>query len=185
MKKLRQSLIIFAGQLLFASALTLTASHVGYSQKAPTQVTVTNTSSQPVPVIGTVNIGSAIHVQPVIPDQFFNNTWNFSPYHLEQIVSSDQGGTNYAITSVTATNFATEGADVYIYAYTGDNPAPLPCVSGAYRIPGPHIYLLPYQTVHLTFPQPYVFQTKSAPYEYQCVSSVGGAATISVVGYKF
>lgn len=182
----KQSLAIFAGQLLFAGALTLIAPQVEYSQKAPTPVKVTNTSSEPVPVNGTVNIGNTLQIRPAIPEQAFSKTWDLGyPSTGTQIVSRDSAGTNYAITSFTVTNYGSVTSGGSLNGWFGDRLTDDNCYNpdNATPVLGPVVYVPPGQTIHVTFPQPFVL--RAMPGANSCLTIRGLNMLVSVVGYRF
>jgi hypothetical protein len=127
-----------------------------------------------------VNVANTTSVQPAIPAGAFSVV--LTTTGAGQLVSGpDPAGTNYAITSVT---FRNEGAspelgtlDAFYGATTAD------CLSGAYQIVfGPRAVIPAGDTVHLSFPQPFVMTAATAG--AACLLQGGNVAS-TVVGYRF
>ncbi len=167
----------------------------------PTQnVNVVNT---PLPVQGTVNVGNFPATQPVSGSVTISGTpsvrvtgtvqaqtsipaeaFSVVQFHSTSSVISgpDSAGTNYAITSVTFANPESSAKESFLsvaYGSTSDcvHFSPLLAV-----IDGPHAEVPANGTVHLSFPQPFIFATQ--PGAASCLMFSAETDT-TVVGYKF
>ena len=166
---------------VFAVAGVLITLILPISTHAQKDVKVTNSPSEPVPVTGTVSVGNVVEFKLVIPVGAFSK--RTTELGLFQVVSGpDTEGTSYAITSMTVTNrgSATTAASLNgMWGNTND------CIAfdGLQVSLGPIVELAPGQTIHLSFPQPFVLSAK--PGAVSCLRGNSLGATFTVVGYRF
>jgi hypothetical protein len=171
MKDLERRFISVVCQLIVLGAGILLTPCSNYGQKTPSptpSVKVVNSPSEPVPVIGsvsvtnpvsvsgTVNLGNTVSFKLVIPDGAFS-TWT------ELVSGPDPAGTNYAITSITARNDGTNSTFVRLEAFYGTvtNSCLFDWSTGnGETILGPPVFVPAGQTIHLTFPQPYILKAQ-------------------------
>jgi hypothetical protein len=136
-------------------------------------VKVVNTSAEALPVAGSIDVANIVRTRPVVPQSGFS----FTSAIMEEI-SQDPAGTNYAVTSLTATNFDPSNvAQVGLKIHE--------CPDGAAQAIGPRVLVHPNETVHLTFPQAYVFRSHDSETGQVCLTVDGNGTYVSVVGYKF
>ena len=171
MKDIERRLNVFAFQILIFGMVVLLHLQFSYGQKTPSptpNVKIVNTSEEPVPVTGsvnvsnpvivsgTVNLGNTVSFKLVIPDGAFST-------FTELVSGPDPAGTNYAITSITARNDGTNPTFVQLQTFYGAvrNSCLFDWTTGnGDTFIGPSIYVPAGQTVHLTFPQPYIMKAQ-------------------------
>ena len=170
MPKLKQSLIAFASALALVGVVTLVAPR-------PTQGQKPNESAGPAKPVQVVNVAQT---QAAVPPGAFSVVTG-----VGVVSGADPEGTSYAITSVTVANTssgpttATLGA---VWGETGD------CTSfggGTSHAAGPKVTVPAGETVHLSFPQPFVLSAGPGAAACLRASLGGGNAAITVVGYRF
>jgi hypothetical protein len=127
-----------------------------------------------------VTVANTATVQAAIPAGAFSVV--LTTTGAGQVVSGpDPAGTNYAITSVTFRNGGSSPELGTLDGFYGATIAD--CLSGAYQtVFGPRAVIPPGDTVHLSFPQPFVIKAASAG--AACLLQGGNVAS-TVVGYKF
>jgi hypothetical protein len=107
--------------------------------------------------------------------------------HGENVIALDPAGTSYAITSLTISN-PTENS-IGLGGVSGNFGDTNDCQSFLGQppaiAPGPIISIPAGQTVHLSFPQPFVISPE--PGRTSCLVTTGGGqnANYTVVGYRF
>lgn len=196
MKKLEQYLIVFAGQVILFGAVVLLTPDSGHGQPPPSpgpptqNVKVVNTPSEPVPVTGsvnvsnpvtvsgTVNVGNTVLFRPVIPEGAFS-IWG--PTSI--ISGPDPAGTSYAITSLTAVNFGSSLATGGIFGVWKSSGTS--CSIGGNVGTGPRVFVQAGQTVHLTFPQPFILPAEEGSISCLIPDNPQGTLNFTVVGYRF
>lgn len=97
----------------------------------------------------------------------------------------DPEGTDYAITSSTVTNGTPETRTAQFAVIRG---ASSNCQNATSITAGPIVQIPPGETVHLSFPQPFVFPAESPGLSCLIITgmqSAIGANSVTVVGYKF
>ena len=173
---------LFFAALFAAALVALFSNSPAYAQApkaAPTQnVKVVNAPNEPVPVTGTVSVGNTVETRAGIP------SGAFSVVSSGGLVSGpDPEGTSYAITSVTVANSSSTSVQALldgVYATTSD------CTNftGASITRGPRVRVPAGETVHLSFPQPFVLSAR--PGEAACLLTGGAGAdvTFTLVGYR-
>jgi|SoiMethySBSTD1v2_1073268.scaffolds.fasta_scaffold370919_2 hypothetical protein len=118
----------------------------------------------------------------------FSITMFSVPDQLVQVVSGpDPQTTNYAITSFTVTNQSeNETATVLISGSWGSNTTDCVVSPGA-DVPGPQVTVRAGETVHLSFPQPFVLSALPGTVSCLRLGNFGSDAplTYMVVGYRF
>jgi hypothetical protein len=97
------------------------------------------------------------------------------------LIAPDPEGPSYAITSFTVTNGASTPARTQLSALFGSPD----CGVAQSFIAGPQVRVLPGETVHLVFPQPFVFSAKPGLNSCLRVDVPAPPIEFSVVGYKF
>ena len=131
-------------------------------------VLVGNTADNPVPVkqqgTADVNVTNTLGVRPAVPAGAFSVVPSGS---LFLVSGPDPAGTGYAITSFTVNNPTDTPKIVDVFAAYG-NTNDCETFSGAPGIPlaGPRVVVPTGDTVHLDFPQPFVFTVGEAPRVY-------------------
>jgi hypothetical protein len=133
-------------------------------------------------VAGSVTVANAPKVQVAIP------TGQFSEYVISTpwtVAGPDPAGTNYAITSVTFTNEGNAPAFGDLEALYGTTSDCETFSSQVRSVLGPVAQVLPGDTVHLDFPQPFVMNAASGA--NACLIAESGSAGVRgvVVGYRF
>ena len=187
--------ITFVRPLMLLTAVLLSTPADSPGQSSPTaratpppvDVTVVNTRSQPVPVIGTVNVGNTLTFRPAVPEGAFSV--QPEPRVAARISGRDAVGSRYAITSLTVENTGTLPARGVLVATYGDlSPeCEFADVETGLSVVGPGASVLPGDTVHLTFPQPFILSPPSGPSCLLAVTVAGSATGLrfTVVGYRF
>jgi hypothetical protein len=97
------------------------------------------------------------------------------------LIAPDPEGPSYAITSFTVTNGASTPARTQLSALFGT----VDCGASQSFSGGPQVRVLPGETVHLVFPQPWVFSAKPGLNSCLRVDVPGPPIEFSIVGYKF
>ena len=97
------------------------------------------------------------------------------------LIAPDPQGPSYAITSFTVTNGASTPARTQLTALFGTPD----CGVAQSFSSGPHIRVLPGETVQLVFPQPWIFSAKPGLNSCLRVDVPGPPIEFSIVGYKF
>jgi hypothetical protein len=155
MKHLRNSLVVFAGVLVVAGVITffIPSRTKGMSNDVPKSAF----SLRVIPLLE----GTAIVSGP------------------------DPEGTSYAITSLTVTNLneLAAGSLVTMRVIRGDTTDCFAFQGSVSVTDGPFVIVPAGETVHLSFPQPFVFSTQ--PGAATCLRLEGTSHPITVVGYKF
>jgi hypothetical protein len=176
MKHIKNSLVVFAVVLAVTAVGTFFIPSFTHGQPPTTaqkDVKVINSPSEPVPVTGTVSVGNVVGFHPVIPAGAFSVS-RFG----EAIVSGpDPAGTSYAITSLTIANTnESASAGLTISGAWGDD-----CVF-AFSPAGIFVPVPAGDTIHLSFPQPFVLSAQPG-----AVSCLKGSSSIhyTVIGYRF
>jgi hypothetical protein len=159
MKHLRNSLVVFAAVLAGTGVVTfLIPSH-------------TRGSSNDVPKT------AFSVVKPSPPDTV-----------VTVISGPDAGGTSYAITSLTVTNQSeSDSANVLMQGSWGFNPTDC-VVSPGESLLGPQVKVPAGQTVHVSFPQPFVLSARPGAISCLRIGNVSGefpSLVYIVVGYRF
>jgi hypothetical protein len=152
MKHLKNSLIVFAGLLVLGGVVT-------FFVPSLTKGMASNSTKQT------------------------DGAFSFFVLDGEGPIRQDPAGTSYAITSLTISNTRETYIVTGVHGNFGDTDD---CKSFFGQPPegqaGPIILVPAGQTVHLSFPQPFVISPK--PGRTSCLVT-GAAATYTVVGYKF
>jgi hypothetical protein len=130
--------------------------------------------SNPVTVSGTVNVGNTVLFRPALPERAFS----VSPSGVS-FIFRDEGTTSYAITSLTAYNPGSVTESVTLFGRIANFNQP--CEQALFAAIGPTVYARPGETVHLTFPQPYIVRI---PGPFACLTQ-DGDLLLTLVGYKF
>ena len=183
MKHLKNSLIVFAAVLAVTGLVTFSIPSLTQGQqsenatKKTEDVRVVNSPSEPVPVTGTVNVGNTVQFRSAIPAGAFS----LSTTGEALLSGPDPEGTSYAITSLTLANGSVEGpSSAFLFASWSDTD----CSSPSHLQNGPVVQMRPGETVHLSFPQPYIFTAQ--PGAFSCLRINGGIfVEVTVVGYRF
>ena len=185
--------VLLALLLIVLSALlgaTVLRDQIAVAASPFTNVIVGNTADNPVPVKqqGTADVNvtnDALSVQPAVPAGAFSVV----PSGLLLLVSGpDPSGTGYAITSFTISNDNDTPKHVRLQAkYLASNDCAGFGGTPAVTIEGPNAVVPAHATVHLDFPQPYIFAPRS---ETVACLVVGGDASgladdTTVIGYRF
>ena len=153
----------------------------------PIDAKIVNTEAEPVPVTGTLTVGNTVNTQIAIPAGAFSAVNQGTG--VLSLSGPDPAGTSYAITSITVAN--SNGTSILsgINALWGSLLDPGHCTgagSGVVGI-GPFVRVPPGETVHITFPQPFILRYQPFyPGPASCLT-IGSAAneTVTVVGYRF
>jgi hypothetical protein len=111
-----------------------------------------------------------------VPKSAFNIVTN-----EDVLIAPDPEGPSYAITSFTVTNGASTPARTQLSALFGTPD----CGVAQSFSAGPQVRVLPGETVHLVFPQPWVFSAKPGLNSCLRVDLPGPPIEFSIVGYKF
>lgn len=154
--------------MVAATALLLTT---GWGQAAAatvTQVFVTNTTKNPVPVTGSVSTRPATSTPWVnrVPASAGSYTELFAP---------PPGKTTLALTSLTSANFSTGMVEVQLYRFFGSACTGTVVVVDDVAVP-------PTATVHQDFPQPIVIAPGGSSWSLCIEIPPGNGATLTAVG---
>ena len=215
MKNSEPWLIVFAGQVILFGAVVLLTPYSGHGQPPPgpgqpTQnVKVVNTESEPMPVTGSVNVlnpvtvsgsvnvsnpvtvsgtvdvGNTVLFKSVIPDGAFSFSVPGQPLRIS---GPDPAGTSYAITSMTVLNNANSGlAFAWLKGYWGTLNSNCESVGPGLTqtASGPFALLRSGETIHLTFPQPFILPAKAGSNACLRPDNLQGDLVYIVVGYRF
>lgn len=171
MPRLKQSLAAFASVLALVALVTLVA-------PSPTQGQKPNDPAGPAkPVL----VGNVVQTHTAVPPGAFSSVVT----GVGLFSGVDPAGTSYAITSITVANTsggpttATFGA---VWGVTSDCSSFGSITSHA---AGPVVAVPAGETVHLSFPQPFVLSARPGAAACLRNSLAGGQAEITVVGYRF
>jgi hypothetical protein len=141
----------------------------------PVTVSGSVTVSNPINVSGTVNVGNTVLFRPVIPEGAFSFAL------VGNVFGQVSEPTNYAITSITAFNYGSDLDGVQLFGNA--TLINVPCQQGTIQAAGPILNVRPGETVHLTFPQPFILRVGGP---ISCLTLLGGESLqVSVVGYRF
>ena len=181
--KHHKSSAILAGVLVTVVFLILINAQSPAAPSGPPaqNVRVVNSASEAVPVTGVINVGNVLQVKPVLP------AGAFSVVKLRGVLSGpDPEGTNYAITSITITSSTGDSTSGVLSGQFGTTSD---CSSFLNESPkiigGPSVTLPPGETVHLTFPQPFIIPAQPGAASCLKADSTGELTTFTVVGYRF
>ena len=170
------------GGLLLVMAILLAS---GWGSAVAAQITsvfVNNDAAHPVPVheqgTASVDVAGSVRTEEGIPArQFSEQLESFDA----PILGPDPAGQNYAITSVTFNNYFDTARIAEIRGLYGPT-ADCQIFTGEFeRSVGPRALIPPHETVTMTFPQPFVIDSK--PGASSCL--VNGETAVVVVGYRF
>ena len=171
MPKLKQSLAAFASVFALTALVTLLA-------PSPTRGQKPSEAAGPAkPVL----VGNVVQTQTALPPGAFSTVVT----GVGTFSGADPEGTSYAITRITVANTsggpttATLGA---VWGVTSDCSSFPEITSHA---PGPKVAVPAGETVHLSFPQPFVLPARPGAAACLLNSLAGGEAVITVVGYRF
>ena len=215
MKQIKSSLVVLAGMLAVIGLVTFFIPSLTQGQPGapptelppPQNVTVVNSPSQPVPVTGTISVGSepvpvtgtvnvgneavpvtgtvsvgnVVQFQPAISVGAFSKRFLFGS-GLWLISGPDPAGTSYAITSLTLANVNDNAANVITYAGWSDTDCTL---NPTHFQHGPVVQLRANETVHLSFPQPFVFAAQPGASSCLVIGITHPNIATTVVGYRF
>jgi len=168
--KLKQSLVAFASVLAIVGLVTFAAPRATQGQKP-------NEPAGPAKPVQVINVAQT---QAAIPPGAFSVVTG-----VGVVSGADPEGTSYAITSVTVANTtngpttATLGA---VWGVTSDCSSFGSITSHA---AGPKVAVPAGETVHLSFPQPFVISARPGAAACLRASLAGAEAEITVVGYRF
>jgi hypothetical protein len=169
--KPKQSLVALASVLALVGLVTLLA-------PSPTRGQKPNAPGGP---SKPVMVGNVVQTQAAVPPGAFSSVVT----GVGVFSGADPEGTSYAITSITVANTsggpttATLGA---VWGVTGDCSSFGSITSHA---AGPTVAVPAGETVHLSFPQPFVLSARPGAAACLRNSLAGGEAEITVVGYRF
>jgi hypothetical protein len=173
------------GLTCVALAVTLTGTAWAQGPLRPVETVVINTPQQPVPV----NVVGPVTITPTSAGQpFTTQPVQISVALAGAFVPPDPSGTKYAITSVTVSNSSTTMNTAVLFAIAVENATNNSCrflSNEVERAAGPRVSVPPGNTVHITFPQPYITQAVSGP--NVCLAAAGEGSvgvTWSAVGFK-
>ena len=181
-------------QLLAASALVLVVSSlVAFVMPSPARgqkpnepvgpakpVQVVNSPSQPLHVTGTVDVGNVVQTRAAVPPGAFSVVTE-----VGVVSGADPEGTGYAITSMTVANTSGGPTTASLGATWGTTTDCSSFDSITSSAAGPTVAVPAGETVHLSFPQPFILPARPGAAACLRASLGGGAAKITVVGYRF
>lgn len=171
MLKLKQSLAAFASALALVALVTLVA-------PSPTQGQKPNESGGPAkPVL----VGNVVQTQAAVPPGAFSSVVT----GVGVVSGADPEGTGYAITSVTVANTSGGPTTAKLGAVWGATSDCSSFDSITSNAAGPTVTVPAGETVHLSFPQPFVLSARPGAAACLRTSLGGGEAEITVVGYRF
>jgi len=99
----------------------------------------------------------------------------------QPVSGPDPGGTSYAITSLTVANHGSSSLTAFAFARWSSTTD---CGSGIFSS-GPTVTVPAGETVHMSFPQPFVLSAQLTATSCLLVGHSGGSADFTVVGYRF
>lgn len=186
MLKLKQSAVAFASLLALVGFVTLVAPSPTRGQKpaepvGPAKpVQVVNSPSQPMHVTGAVEVGNVVRTRPAVPPGAFSVVTG-----VGVVSGADPEGTSYAITSLTVANTSSGPTTAQLGATWGETSDCTSFDSITANAAGPTVTVPAGETVHLSFPQPFVLPARPGAAACLRTSLGGGAADVTVVGYRF
>lgn len=186
MIKLKQSAVALASLLALVGLVTLVAPSPTQGQKpaepvGPVKpVQVVNSPSKPMHVTGVVDVGNVVQVQAAVPPGAFSVVTG-----VGVVSGADPEGTSYAITSVTVANTSSGPTTAQLGAAWGVTSDCTSFDSITSNAAGPVVTVPAGETAHLSFPQPFVLSARPGASACLRTSLGGGAAEITVVGYRF
>jgi hypothetical protein len=128
-----------------------------------------------------VNVVGNASVQAGIPATQFSA---FTDAGSRLLSGPDPGGTHYAITSVTFNSHSNTGAFDLVFAEYGSTNDCQSFGQPPDSSIGPQAFVSPNETISMTFPQPFVIESR--PGEAACLFTNGQSGIlITVVGYRF
>jgi hypothetical protein len=148
---------------------------------------VTNTPSVKVVNTPTVQVAGTVPTSAGIPSGQFSYQNSFPDTNV--ISGLDPEGTSYAVTSITVANSTSEfhsasiGAD---WGTPGGGTPGCPFLGGTtVETFGPYITVPAYATVHLSFPQPFVFAARPGAASCLRAELSDAGLSMAVVGFRF
>jgi len=188
MFKLRKSVFALAGVLAMLGVIAVLTPEKGFGQNpaAPGQSKVidANIINTTLPVTGSVSVANVVETHSALPSGAFSVMKDSQSISNSTIVGPDPEGTNYAITSLTVANPSFVSARVNLFARYGTTTNCQNFNGPPIEIVGPYVVVPAGETVHLTFPQPFILTAR--PGSAGCMASTTPENLfITVVGYRF
>ena len=170
MLKLKQPLVAFASAIALAGVVTFVAPR-------PTQGQKPSESAGPAKPVQVINVAQT---QAAVPPGAFSVVTG-----VGVVSGADPEGTSYAITSVTVANTSSGPTTATLGAVWGETSDCTSFGSSTSKAAGPKVTVPAGETVHLSFPQPFVLSAGPGAAACLRASLGGGNAAITVVGYRF
>ena len=171
MLKLKQSLVAFASALAIVGFITFAAPRATQGQKP-------NEPAGPAKPVQVVNV---VQTQVAIPPGAFSVVMT----GVGVVSGADPEGTGYAITSMTVANTSSGPTTATLGAVWGETSDCTSFGGSTSKAAGPKVTVPAGETVHLSFPQPFVLSAGPGAAACLRASLGGGEAAITVVGYRF